>query len=156
MLAKSLTGLLLGAALALGSAAPAVSQDLLRIRQLENEVSRLQREIDTQSRRIEELERSVRNAAATTLSRAAPNALRSGSESSPAWLVPTNWDRIRPGMKELDVIALLGRPTSVRTETDGKSHALLYALELGPTAVLAGNVRLGASGVSEINKPALR
>jgi hypothetical protein len=59
-------------------------------------------------------------------------------------------------MKELDVIALLGRPTSVRTDSDGKTRSLLYAMELGPTAVLAGNVRLSDAGVTEINKPALR
>ncbi len=67
-----------------------------------------------------------------------------------------NWDRLKPGMKEIEVIAVLGRPTSVRTEENGRIHALLYALELGPDAVLAGNVRMGDSGVAEINKPTLR
>lgn len=156
MLAKLLTGLLVCGTLALSAAAPAWSQDELRVRQLENEVSRLQRELDAQSRRIDELERNTRSAGAN-LTPAPPGAARrSSAESSPAWLVSTNWDRIRPGMKELDVIALLGRPTSVRTDPDGKTHSLLYALELGPTAVLAGSVRLNASGVSEITKPTLR
>jgi hypothetical protein len=59
-------------------------------------------------------------------------------------------------MKDLDVIAVLGRPTSVRTDADGKSHALLYALELGPNAVLAGNVRMSDAGVAEINRPTLK
>lgn len=128
------------------------AQDALRVRQLENEVLRLQRELDAQSRRIETLERSLRNAGAapplTVTTRPA--------DSSPAWLVNSNWDRVRPGMKELEVIAVLGRPTSVRTDPDGKTRAMFYALELGPDTVLAGNVRIGDAGVAEITRPALR
>ena len=130
----------------------AQAQDDLRVRVLENDIMRLQRELDAQSRRIEDLERNARNAG---VSRPAVAAARP-ADSSPAWLVSGNWDRIRPGMREIDVIALLGRPTSVRTEENGKGHALLYALELGPNAVLAGNVRLGDAGVAEINRPTLR
>jgi hypothetical protein len=146
----------MGAVLALGTPGAAWSQDPLRVRQLENEVSRLQRELDAQSRRIEELERNIRGASASALSPAAPDIVRRDAESSPAWLVTTNWDRIKPGMKDVDVIALLGRPTTVRTDADGKTHALMYALELGPNAVLAGHVRLDASGVAEVTKPTLR
>jgi hypothetical protein len=156
MVAKSLTGLLVGGALALLAAMPAWSQDELRVRQLENEVSRLQRELEAQSRRIEELERDMRSAGGRTLSPPPPDVIRRTVDDSPAWLVSTNWDRIRKGMKDVDVIALLGRPTSVREEPDGKGHALLYALEIGPTSVLAGNVHISDSGVSEINKPTLR
>jgi hypothetical protein len=153
---RLLTGLLMGAVLALGASSAAWSQDPLRVRQLENDVSRLQRELDAQSRRIDELERSIRGASASTLSPAAPDIIRQDAESSPAWLVTTNWDRIKPGMKDVDVIALLGRPTTVRTDPDGKTHALMYALELGPNAVLAGHVRLKESGVAEVIKPTLR
>ena len=136
----------------LGPPASAVVDDL-RVRQLENEVLRLQRELDAQSRRIEELERTTRTASIGRSTSVAPSR---AADSSPAWLVPTNWDRLKPGMKALEVIAVLGRPTSVRTEESGKIHSLLYALELGPDAVLAGNVRMGDSGVAEINKPILR
>jgi hypothetical protein len=59
-------------------------------------------------------------------------------------------------MKELDVIALLGRPTSVHTNADAKTHTLFYAMELGPNTFLTGNVRFGDAGVAEINKPVLR
>ncbi len=155
MVAKLLMGLLIGGVLMAG-AIPAWSQDELRVRQLENEVNRLQRELDAQSRRIDALERSVRGGPGTTLSPPPPDIIRRSTEGSPAWLISTNWDRVRPGMKDLDVIALLGRPTSVHTEPDGKTHALLYALELGPTAVLAGDVRLNESGVIAIHKPTLR
>ena len=124
----------------------------LQVRVLENEVMRLQRELDAQSRRIDDLERNARNPSVAR----PPVAAARPEDSSPAWLVSGNWDRIRTGMKELDVIALLGRPTSVRTEQNGKVRALLYALELGPTAVLAGNVQMSDAGVVEINRPVLR
>lgn len=128
------------------------AQDDLRVRVLENDIMRLQRELDAQARRIEDLERNARNSG---VGRPAAAVARP-ADNSPAWLVSGNWDRIRPGMKEIDVIALLGRPTSVRTEENGKVHALLYALELGPNAVLAGNVRMDDAGVAEIHRPTLR
>jgi hypothetical protein len=130
---------------------PAFAQDDLRLRQLENEVLRLQREIDAQNMRLERMESGNR------LSASAPSVVVSprAADSSPAWLVSTNWDKLRTGMKELEVIALLGRPTSVRTD-DAKSHTMFYALELGPNAFLTGNVRFGDAGVAEINRPTLR
>jgi predicted RNase H-like nuclease (RuvC/YqgF family) len=149
---KTLPGLLLVALLCSGSAF-AQQIDELRVRQLENEVNRLQRELQTQSRRIDELERTTRSGATAPR---LPPVSSPREDSSPAWLVSTNWDRLKPGMKELEVIALLGRPTSVRDAGDGKQHALFYALELGPNAILSGNVQIGASGVTEIHRPALR
>jgi hypothetical protein len=148
--AKSLL-ILAVAAMLTGPSWAAGGVDDLRVRQLEQDLMRLQREMDTQSRRIEQLERSQRDAG---ISRPTASAARP-SDSSPGWLLSANWDRVRPGMKELDVIALLGRPTSVRT-ADGKVQALMYAMEVGPDAVLAGNVRMGDSGVAEINRPTLR
>jgi len=146
---------MVGLALAL-AALPASSQDALRVRQLEGDVQRLERDIQAQSRRIDQLEQSVRSAGTAPLS-TSPSLLRqSAGEGSPAWLVSTNWDRVKPGMEVVDVIALLGRPTTVRREDDGKKHVLLYALELGPNAVLAGNVELTESGVAQVNKPGLR
>ena len=132
---------------------PAFAQDDLRVRQLENEVQRLQRAIDAQSQRIERLESSARISGSmpppvTVSPRAA--------DSSPAWLVGTNWDKLRNGMKELDVIALLGRPSSVRTDDNAKVHTMFYALELGPNQFLTGNVQFGDAGVAEINRPTLR
>jgi hypothetical protein len=127
--------------------------DDLRVRQLEQDIMRLQRELDAQSRRLEGLERTQRSA---TSGMPTPAPATRPADNSPGWLVGTNWDRVRPGMKELDVIALLGRPTSVRMEDDGKGRALFYAMELGPNAILSGNVRLGDSGVTQVNRPALR
>lgn len=135
------------------TAAVSAQGDDLRVRQLESEVGRLQRELDTQSRRIEQLERDARNSAVAPR---APQTSIEREDRSPAWLLSTNWERVRAGMKEIDVIALLGRPTSVRTDADGKLRSLLYAMELGPDAVLAGSVQLGDAGVQQITLPTLR
>ena len=146
--------LLLMTALALARPVPAQVVDDLRVRQLESEVNRLQRELDAQSRRIDELERGARAGALTPPALSTAPAER--EDRSPGWLVSTNWDRVKPGMKELDVIALLGRPTTVRADADGRRHSLMYAMELGPNAILAGSVTLGDAGVAEIHKPVLR
>lgn len=143
------------AAALLGAIPIGHAQDALRIRQLESEVQRLDREIQAQARRIDQLEQSARSASAGPLP-VPPSLRQSAADNSPAWLLGASWDKVRPGMKELDVIALLGRPTSVRTDEDGKTHTLLYALELGSNAVLAGNVELTESGVVAINRPVLR
>lgn len=141
----------LAAALALPLAA--LAQDDLRVRQLENEVMRLQRALDAQNQRIERLESSAR-----TLGSAPPPVVGTprAEDSSPAWLVSTNWDKLRKGMQELDIIALLGRPTSVHNDDSTKTHTMFYAMELGPNTFLTGNVRFGDAGVVEINRPALR
>ncbi len=133
---------------------PALAQDELRIRQLENDMRTLQREVSMQSERINRLESSARmpGAGSAPPVTVAPRA----ADSSPAWLVNTNWDKLRTGMKELDVIALLGRPTSVRTDENAKTRTMFYALELGPNAFLTGHVTFGDAGVAEINRPTLR
>src|SRR5690349_3147884 len=107
---KLASGFLLIAATLLAAPPPVHAEDELRVRQLENEVMRLQREIDAQNQRIERLESGSR------LSGSSPPPVTvtpRAADSSPGWLVSTNWDKLRTGMKELDVIALLGRPTSV-------------------------------------------
>ena len=147
-------GVFLAAAATAVVPAPALAQDELRIRQLENDVRALQREVSMQSERINRLESSARlpGAGSTPPVTIAPRA----ADSSPAWLVSTNWDKLRTGMKELEVIALLGRPTSVRADENGKTHTMFYALELGPNAFLTGTVTFGDAGVAEINRPTLR
>lgn len=125
--------------------------DDLRVRQLENEVMRLRRELDMQSRRIEMLEQAARIVPPAVSSVPGPRA-----DSSPAWLIAASWDRVKPGMKVQEVIAVLGRPTSTRYSDDGKLRLLFYAMEVGTEAVLSGTVRLDDSGVVEINRPALR
>ena len=90
---------------------------------------------------------------------------RPGSEGRPApppspvidtsgWLDAAKWKKLRPGMSELEVISLLGVPTSTR-ERDG-ARELLYAMEIGSTAFLGGGVLLRDRKVVEIQVPTLK
>jgi hypothetical protein len=140
---------------AIAITAPGLAQvpvDDMRVRQLEGDVQRLQREVDTQSRRIQMLEQAARINSPAVL----PFASGPRADSSPAWLVAASWDRIKPGMKPTEVIAILGRPTSTRTADDGKLRLLFYAMEVGTDAVLSGTIRVDDSGVVEINRPVLK
>ncbi len=137
---------------------PALAQlpvDDLRVRQLESEVQRLQRQLDEQARRIQMLEQSAR-LATTSPQLSAPSNAPLVENTSPAWLVPESWDRIKRGMTTLQVIAVLGRPTSARDADDGKGRIFFYAMELAPGALLGGTIRLDDSGVVEINRPVLK
>ncbi|HTQ36194.1 MAG TPA: hypothetical protein VMH77_04095 [Steroidobacteraceae bacterium] len=142
-------------AAAIVTTAPAVAQlpvDDARVRQLESEVLHMQSELDAQSRRIETLEQAARIAPPAVLLAPGPR-----QDSSPAWLVPSSWDRLKPGMTALEVISILGRPTSTRHSDDGKLTLMFYAMELGPSAFLSGTIRVNDSGaVVEINRPVLK
>ena len=61
---------------------------------------------------------------------------------------------VRPGMSELEVIAILGSPTSMRTEEGAR--VLLYALEIGASGFLVGSVRLRERSVESVQNPTLR
>lgn len=142
-------------ALAPMATAPAFAQipvDDLRVRQLEAEILRLQQQVDAQALRIEALERAAR------LTPPDPSSVSSvrAPDTSPVWLATANWDRVKPGMTALEVIAILGRPTSTRNSEDGKLRVLFYAMELGPDKYLSGTIRLDDSGVTEINRPMLK
>jgi hypothetical protein len=70
------------------------------------------------------------------------------------WLDAAKWRQLRPGMSELDVIAMLGPPTSMREE-DG-ARVLLYAMEIGSSGFLGGSVTLRDRAVVKILQPALQ
>lgn len=149
---KLLTALLITAVVVISiSISLPIRADDLRVRRLETDLLRLEREIATQSRRIEQIEGVTRR-----LGIPPPLAARSTRrDTSPAWLISINWNRVERGMQQIEVIALLGRPNAARADAHGKTR-LLYALEIGPSAVLAGNVLVDGSGVVEVNKPVLR
>jgi hypothetical protein len=143
------------AVMVLVAAAPAVAQlpvDDLRVRQLEAEIRRLQQQVEAQARRIELLEQAAR---ITPPAVPSPSAGRV-PDGSPAWLVTANWDRVMPGMTVLEVVAILGRPTSTRRDADDNLSLLFYAMELGPERYLSGTIRVENSSVVEIDRPALK
>lgn len=122
--------------------------DDLRVAQLEQEVRRLERSVQALSRRLDELQRP--NFA--TERPAAPVAAAPQVEDG--WIDAGKWKRVKPGMSELEVIALLGPPTSMREEDGG--HLLLYALELSSSGFLGGSVTLRNRAVVRVQTPVLR
>jgi hypothetical protein len=133
----------------------ALAADDLRIPQLETQVRDLQREVRSLSRQIDELRaQTSRSGNRSSLpSEAGAAAETSAVESSGAWVNAAKWQRLRPGMSELDVIEALGPPNSMRG--DKASRVLFYAMEIG-SGFLGGSVRLHDGVVVEVLKPSLQ
>lgn len=124
--------------------------DAGRVSYLEQEVRNLQRQSMALSRRIDELERRSTPVAAAR-ERVVPGTAVSRSD---AWLDAASWRKLRPGMSELEVVTLLGPPTSMR-ETEG-ARVLFYALEIGTSGFLGGSVKIRDRVVFEVQPPTLQ
>lgn len=138
------------ALLMLGIAAVAPAADELKVSQLEQDVRDLQRQVQALTRQVES-QRAVQPPPAAGVARE----LRSAPPASiPAWVDATKWQKIQRGMSELEVITLLGPPTSMRME--GSARVLLYAMEIGASGFLGGNVRLEDRSVASVQRPTLQ
>jgi hypothetical protein len=135
----------------LGPAAGA-ADDTFKVIKLEQDVRNLERQVQVLSRQVEELKQRLSRAGDRSL--AAPRSPGEPAESSDDWLDASKWDRVRPGMSELEVIGLLGPPTSMRQQ--GGERVLLYAMEIGSANFLTGSVQLQERAVVEVNKPVLK
>jgi hypothetical protein len=122
--------------------------DDLRVSQLEQEIRRLERQVYALSRRLDEIQRP----SFTQERPATPTAVATPAGGD--WIDAAKWRRVKPGMSELDVIGLLGPPTSMREE--GGERVLLYALEVGASGFLGGSVALRNRAVTRVETPVLR
>jgi hypothetical protein len=133
---------------------PARAADDLRTGKLEQDVLELQRQVRQQDRRVETLEREL-----ATMPRSGA-AAAGGRPPSPspagAWMQIANWDRLMPGMPELDVVQALGPPTSLRSAEDSSRKTLYYAMEIGTGSFLIGTVVIAGQRIVEIHKPTFR
>lgn len=132
----------------------ASAQDALRIQELRQEINELQRLVRDQSRRIDALEREISRskvAVSPGPPRARPAAPAASAEK---WLVPGNWEKLRTGMTEQQVLDTLGYPTTVRGGQDSKT--LFYTVQVAPSGFLSGRVVIENRQVREIQKPTLR
>lgn len=147
---------LLALALAALPGAASAQAEALQLRQLEQDVRDLRRSVELQQRRLDEIERATgrtgRPAAGAPAARTAPAA--SGREAP--WLQAANWERVLPGLGELEVVSLLGPPTSMRAAADGRTRTLFYALEIGSSGFLGGHVVLEDRRVTAVELPRLR
>jgi hypothetical protein len=131
--------------------------ETLKIQQLEQDVRDLRRTVDLQQRRLDDLERAAgRGGRPVPAGAASPRAPAPPSGRDAAWLQAANWERLRPGLGELEVVSLLGPPTSMRTADDGRTRTLFYALEIGSSGYLGGHVVLEDRRVASIELPRLK
>lgn len=141
------------ALLLLGQGALAAEDDTYRLMKVEQDVRTLEREVQTLTRQLDELKEQQSRAGDRSLP-ATRSSSASAATSSTAWLEAARWDRVRTGMSELEVIGVLGAPTSMREENGAR--VLLYALEIGSSAFLGGSVEFRDRAVTAVNKPVLK
>jgi len=128
----------------------ALAADDARVLRLEQDVRTLQRDLQNLSRQVDQLRlQSTRPGSDGRLPPPPPPVT-----DSSGWLDAAKWKKLRPGMSELEVISLLGVPTSTR-EHDG-ARELLYAMEIGSAAFLGGGVVLRDRKVVEVHIPTLK
>ena len=133
-------------------APPAVdAADDFKVSQLEQDVRELQRQLQAQARQIAALQSQLTRPG---------EPLRLPAPATPepvpgtSWIDAAKWQRVTAGMKEFDVVSLLGPPTTLRS--DAGTRVLLYATEVGSTGFLGGSVTLRDGVVVEVKKPVLQ
>lgn len=131
------------------TAGTAFGDDYNRIIRLEQDVRNLEREVGTLQREIAELRRR------TGIGPLKPSGVEPESvETLDAWVDAKKWQRLKIGAREMDVIELLGPPTSMRIENGAR--VLLYAMEIGSAGFLSGSVTLKDREVVAIELPVLK
>lgn len=131
-------------------AVPTAAADDFKVIKLEQDVRNLERQVQTLSRQLDELKMQLSRSGDRPAIASSPTP----STMTGAWLDASNWQRLKPGMSELEVISALGPPASMREE-DGV-RVLLYAMEIGSSGFLSGSVSLRDRVVVEVQKPTLR
>jgi hypothetical protein len=128
-----------------------LAADDLKVSQLESDVRDLKRQVQGLTRQIDELRSGLSRGGDRPKAVPAPSTPVSSTDG---WLDAAKWQRMRPGMSELEVISSLGPPTSMRG--DKGERVLLYAMEIGSSGFLGGSVRLRDGRVVEVQAPALQ
>jgi len=135
----------------------AMADEGARISRLETEIQQLRSQLDEQNRRIQQLEAELaRRAGAPALPQPRP---RSGDRptGTPAasgpqpWHTAPAWARVKPGMTEAQVIAILGAPSAA--EAVGALKSLFYRGVPGRVE-LGGHVNLKDGQVVAVSQPA--
>jgi hypothetical protein len=144
------------AVLALGAPVAATAADDLKVIRLEQDVRDLQRQVGTLTQQLAQLRSQLARPAGLPAPAPAPGAAVA-SGAAPArdqWVDAAKWDRVKPGISELEVVGLLGPPTSMRAQ--GNERVLLYAMEIGSSGFLGGSVTLRDRAVVDVSRPELR
>lgn len=139
----------IGAGLLLLSCGAAVAQTRdTRVDELTKETAQLRRTIADQERRIAELEKTVKGLQGVV----APVPARIPADTPP-WQQASNWNLIKKGMSEAQVVEILGPPASVQSVTDKRT--LYYQPDSRSATTLNGSVTLMDDRVTASVPPAM-
>ena len=133
------------------SSSALLAADDLKVAQLEQEVRHLQRELSRLSQELETL-RTQLPRAGVPAAQVAPS--RPQPTTNSLWLDIARWQQVKAGMSELQVVELLGAPTTMRGEIPERE--LLYAMEIGGAGFLGGSVTLRDRMVVNVKIPVLQ
>lgn len=132
------------------AAGSAFAAEDFRVMKLEQDMRNLERHVQTLQRQMSDLQqRSQRST--PTIRFPDPSETRTDDK----WLSAAAWQRVKPGMTELQVIEILGTPTALRPDERGR-RALLYTLEIGSTGFLTGAIAFENGKAIEVEMPALK
>ena len=126
------------------------AQDDFKLIKVEQDVRNLERQVYELNREVDDLKRRL----AQSRTASSKSGSAAAAASSTQWVDASIWDRVRNGMDELQVIDLLGPPTSMRGE--GDTRTLLYALEIGASGFLSGSVSFKDKKVTQVERPVLK
>jgi outer membrane murein-binding lipoprotein Lpp len=138
------------AAMILWAPLAATSADDLKVSQLDQDVRDLRRQVQDQQRQIDALRTQLARPATTVT----VNPATAPAADPHIWVDASKWQRIRLGMSELEVVGVLGRPTSMRGQ-EGQ-RVLLYAMEIGSSGFLGGSVTFRDRVVVAVQNPVLK
>lgn len=127
--------------------------DEFRLSNIEQSIRALQTQLREQARLIDELQRQVNGPGGAD---SQPRSSVPAANTSKSWLDAANWKRLRNGMTELEVVSILGPPTQMRVSDDQATRTLLYAMEIGSSGFLGGNVVFTDGRLTGVNTPVLK
>jgi hypothetical protein len=134
-------------------ASPLFAAEDFRVMKLEQDVRTLERQVQSLQRLVSELRQRSRST--DTMFELKSDSSAQPVDADTAWLKASGWNRVKPGMSELEVIEILGKPTALRPDANDRK-ALLYTLDIGSTSFLTGSVAFDGGKAVEIQKPTLR
>ncbi len=120
------------------------------------EITMLKRVIAEQNRRISELEEAIRLIQSSAVpAQEQETTLEKPSITQrlkPGWHSQAAWEGIKRGMSESQVVAILGKPTSI-DDIGGGYRKLFYRGEVASSGFVSGNISFSDDQVYSISKP---
>jgi hypothetical protein len=118
------------------------------------EIASLKSVIAEHGRQIAELEAALRRLQSTA-SQESGSTIQTSTQrlryaAANQWKIASSWDRLRIGMSQAQVVAILGQPTSIRYIA---SQRMLFYQGNIPAGQITGTIEISDDRVYSINKP---